>query len=161
MRSKSKKHTWIGTVTQKIFTEAERAVACQVSAAGPHFTCFTSTNTDTSAAAAARCEHAGGSYVALGRLRNRMCHVPQQWRGHAHRQLDALLRLRDRRLHTSPTASNETAMMSEMLARGPISCSLYDEIKDFECYDGTYTIDAPLRPQTPTRHMCGEHRGLG
>ena len=89
--------------------------------------------------------------MALGRLRNRMCHVPQQWRGHAHRQLDALLRLRDRRLHTSPTASNETAMMSEILARGPISCSLYDKIKDFECYDGTYTIDAPPTDANTTR----------
>ena len=26
---------------------------------------------------------------------------------------------------------------------GPISCSLYDEIKDLECDHSTYTIDAP------------------
>ena len=37
------------------------------------------------------------------------------------------------------TGYNETVIMSEILARGPISCSLCDEIKDFECYDGTYT----------------------
>ena len=42
-----------------------------------------------------------------------------------------------------PHVSCATARASALFARGPISCSLYDEIKDFECYDGTYTIDAP------------------
>jgi len=35
--------------------------------------------------------------------------------------------------------------------RGPISSSLCDEIKDFECYDGTYTIDAPPTDAKTTR----------
>lgn len=41
------------------------------------------------------------------------------------------------------SGSNETAMMSEILARGPISCSLFDELEAFKCYNGTGTIDAP------------------
>jgi len=41
------------------------------------------------------------------------------------------------------SGSNETAMMQEIFHRGPISCSIFDEVKEFTCYDGKGVIDYP------------------